>query len=333
MSRPVKTEATIQQVAEAAGVARSTVSRAFSHPGMLNAETVGHIMEVARRLQYRPNQVARALSTGRHGNIALIVPDIANPFFPPLIRAAQAAADAAGLSLFLADSDEDPAREAQLTDRLAAQVDGFILASSRLAEADAHALALRRPVVLVNRDIDGLDRVLIDSAAGAAAAIRHLHALGHRRVAYVAGPSHAWANQQRWAAIARAAGELDVLALDLAEQRPSYDGGVAAAAQVIAAGATAAIAFDDLVAQGLLAGLATRGVAVPAAISVIGCDNVLGARTQPPLTTISSRSIEAGQAAVAMLLAQMAGQGAAPSATRLDTTLIERATTAVPPAG
>src|ERR1700709_1958619 len=102
---------TISDVAKAAGVSTATVSRAFSRPDMLREDTVAQIRSIADQLGYLPNPMARALSTGRQGNIAIVVPDIANPFFPPLLRAAQAAADTAGYSVFLGDSDEDPARE------------------------------------------------------------------------------------------------------------------------------------------------------------------------------------------------------------------------------
>src|ERR1700754_1602012 len=91
---------TISQVAKVSGVSRATVSRAFTRPGMLSEETVRRVKAVADKLGYVPNQVARALSTGRHGNVALIVSDVANPFFPPLIRAAQLHADKAGLCVF-----------------------------------------------------------------------------------------------------------------------------------------------------------------------------------------------------------------------------------------
>src|SRR5215470_3528997 len=118
---------TISDVAKAAGVSTSTVSRAFSRPEMLLEETVAQVRSVATQLGYLPNPMARALSTGRQGNIAIVVPDIANPFFPPLLRAAQTTADAAGFSVFLGDSYEDPARELRLVNKLVMQVEGFIL--------------------------------------------------------------------------------------------------------------------------------------------------------------------------------------------------------------
>src|SRR5690606_20676084 len=97
---------TIRDVAAAAAVSRSTVSRAFTRPQLLSPETVRHVLAVAARLGYVGNQAARALSTGRFGNIAVVVPDIANPFFPPLVRSLQLAAEAADLAVFLGDSDE-----------------------------------------------------------------------------------------------------------------------------------------------------------------------------------------------------------------------------------
>jgi LacI family transcriptional regulator len=333
MDQPPKSVPTIEQVARAAGVARSTVSRAFSRPGMLSPATVAHVVAVAARLGYTPNQVARALSTGRYGNIALIVPDVANPFFPPLIRAAEARADAAGLCVFLGDSDEDPAREERLTGKMAAQVDGFVLASSRLGDDAIRALRSRRPVVLVNRDIEGLDRVLIDSAPGTAAAVRHLQGLGHRRVAYIGGPPSSWSNQQRRSAALQTAEKLGIDAVEVAAERPSYEGGMAAASAVLSARTTAAIAFDDLVAQGLMAGLAGLGIEVPGGFSVVGCDDVLGARTYPPLTTISARSNDAGRVAIEMLLAQIESGSPSGAVQRLGTHLIVRATTAAPLVG
>src|SRR3954464_15962691 len=122
---------TISQVAKASGVSRATVSRAFSRPEMLTEATVRRVKEVADELGYVPNQVARALSTGRHGNIALIVSVVANPFNPPLIRAAQWRADKAGLCVFLGNSDEDPVREEMLVGRFSVQVEGLVIASSR----------------------------------------------------------------------------------------------------------------------------------------------------------------------------------------------------------
>lgn len=316
-------------------MSRATVSRAFNRPEMLRADTVRRVREVAERLGYVPNQVARALSTGRHGNIALVVPDIANPFFPPLIRAAESAAGTADFCVFLGDSDEDPGHEDVLVGKFAPQVAGFVLAAPRLPADRIREHAQARPVVLVNRDITGIPRVLIDSAAGVAAAVGHLADLGHRRVAYVAGPSGSWANQQRRQAFRRACGQHGVDASVVSAHRPTYDAGMAAVEPLLVTGATAAIAFDDLVAHGLLAGLAERGLRVPAELSVVGCDDVLAARTFPPLTTVSARGADAGRTAVELLVdmldKRLTAEEAASRPRVLATELVVRATTAPPP--
>ena len=318
---------TIQRVAEAAGVSSSTVSRSFAKPELLSAGTVAHVRRCAEELGYVPSKVAQALSTGRTGNIALVVPDIANPFFPPLIRAVQATADRAGFSVFIGDGDETAEREDRLLGKLSGQVDGFVLVSPRLPPARLTAHRQRRPMVLVNRDQRGLNRVLIDSALGVAAAVDHLHGLGHHRISYIAGPATSWSNQERNRATQRAAADRGMDVQIIPDQRPTFEGGVAAAQQVVAAGTTAAIAFDDLVAQGLMAGLAQADIRVPDAFSVIGCDDVLGVRTIPQLTTISSRSAEAGELATQLLLDVLSGVVTRPRRRILQSRLIERAST------
>ena len=326
-----KTRPTISQVAALAGVNRSTVSRAFTRPDMLSPETVERIMQAARDMGYVPNHTARALSTGRHGNIALIVPDVANPFFPPLIRAAQQELDRRDFCLFLGNSDEDPKQEDRLVGRLAGQVEGLILASSRLPDERVRAHAATRPLVLVNRDITGIPRVLIDSGSGVGEAVAHLARLGHHRIAYVSGPATSWSNRQRLDAVRQASERLGLRHVVIATATPSYDAGAAVAAEVLDSGVTAAVAFDDLIAHGLLGGLAERGVAVPSAFSVIGCDDVLGAATYPPLTSVSNRSAEAGRAALFMLMEMLSNRATRDDRQALETHLVIRETTARPP--
>ncbi len=320
---------TISRIAQEAGVSRATVSRALARPEMLRAETVERVRAVARRIGYVPNGPARALSTGRHGNIGLIVPDIANPFFPPLIRAVQARADAAGLAVFLGDSDEDAVREKLLATRLGRQVDGFVLASSRLPETAIRIVADGGPVVLINRDIAGLPRVLIDMAPGMAEAVEHLADLGHLHVAYVSGPAFSWSDQQRRHALMQTAERRGMTVSVVPTRQPVFDAGRMAAPAVLATGASAAVAFDDFVAHGLLAGLAEAGVSVPGDFSVIGCDDVLGACTYPALTSITASCAEAGCRAVELLLAAIE-TGASDERCVLPSGLAVRATTQAP---
>lgn len=330
MISPQKGMPTISQVAKAAGVSRATVSRTFTRPELLSSETIERVRDVAKKLGYVPNQVARALSTGRAGNIALIVPDIANPFFPPLIRAAQAHADHVGYAVFLGDSDEQPEREDVLLTKMAAQVEGFILASPRLDEERVRAHAARRPLVLINRDIEGLPRILMDVSTGIAAAIEHLASLNHRHIAYVSGPPASWANQQRQQAAIRTAEKLGIHLSAIPAHHPNYEAGQRAASELAKLPVTATVAFDDLVAQGIMAGLADLGWRIPQDMSIVGFDDVLASTTYPPLTTVAAHSADAGKQAVKLLAEFLSRGKVQDERIIIPTELIIRATTAQP---
>lgn len=309
---------------------RSSVSRAFTRPEMLNPATVTKIRQVARDLGYLPNQAARALSTGRHGNIALVIPDVANPFFPPLVQAAQKAADTQDFCVFLGNSNEDPAQEARLITRFMAQVEGLIIASSRLTDAELQDFAARSPIVLVNREVGDLPHVLIDSGTGVTEAVEAMHRLGHRSLAYVSGPANSWSNALRFKAASEAAQRLGMAFSSLPAQVPGYDAGLGAAEEILASGATAVIAFDDLTAHGLMSGFRQRGIEVPRDISVIGCDDVLGNVTTPALSSVSSPTSEVGALAAQLLCGRLAGKATGTSF-RLTTSFVSRESTGPAP--
>jgi DNA-binding LacI/PurR family transcriptional regulator len=149
---------TIRAVGERAGFSPSTVSRALNTPGLVRMETRRRVEEAAASLGYRPNRVARGLITGRIGMVGLVVPDIANPFYPTLVRAADHAAHASSLALLLADTNERPDVEEELLRDMGRFVDGIILCSSRMSSeqiAEIGASGGRRPFVSVNRPIAG----------------------------------------------------------------------------------------------------------------------------------------------------------------------------------
>jgi LacI family transcriptional regulator len=318
---------TISQVAQAAGVNRSSVSRAFTKPYMLTPETVDRIKTVAASLGYVPNHTARALSTGKNSNLALIVPDVANPFFPPMIRAAQDAADAQDYCVFLGNSNEDASNEDRLVGRFIGQVEGLILASSRLPEQRILAYAEQRPIVLINRDVAGVPRVLIDSSSGMTEAVRYLAAKGHTKIAYVSGPSVSWSNKSRRTAVRRAAQDEGLDLYVCPAQIASFEAGLSVVDKILAAKATVAIAFDDLIAHGILAGMEQHGIKVPRDFSVVGCDDVLGELTRPPLTSISNRSSEAGDLAVSLMYDMLRSAGLKDARYLLQTELVVRQTT------
>jgi LacI family transcriptional regulator len=322
---------TMADVANAAGVSKSTVSRAFTQPGMLGEETVARILRIAEQIGYVPNHTARALSTGRNSNVALVVPDVANPFFPPLIRAAQMEADRSDFCVFLGSSDESWQQEDKLVGRFVSQVEGLLLVASRLSEERIHAFAQKRPLVLVNRDVRGIPRLLIDSSIGVSEAMTHLAQLGHKHIVYVSGPSSSWSNQQRRNTVRLGARKHHLEVSIVAARVPSYESGRAVVQDILDTGATAVIAFDDLTAQGIMTGMADRGVNVPGDFSVIGCDDVLGAATYPSLTTVSNRSDEAGRIAMSLLLDLLNSGVVGDARLSLETHLVTRGTTAAAP--
>lgn len=294
---------TIAQIAQVAGVARSSVSRAFTRPELLKPDTVARIRQVAEQLGYVPNYNARALSTGRNGNIAFIVPDVANPYFPPMIRSAQLEADRRDYCVFLADFEENGLQETKLLERFSGKVEGVILVSSRMPEEQLLRHAERLPLVLINREVSGVPRVLIDAGSSLKEAVKLLAGLGHRHIAYLRGPAIAWANQQREASILEAAEEFELQVSLVQSRLPSLDSGREAVDALLASGVSGAIAFNDFLAQGVLTELAARGISVPQAFSLVGCDNAFGAYTHPPLTTVSNRTEDAGTLAFSLLMA------------------------------
>ncbi|MEU4329658.1 LacI family DNA-binding transcriptional regulator [Nonomuraea dietziae] len=322
---------TIRDVARASGVHVSTVSRTFSAPHLVNAETRTRVLAVAEGLGYRPNRAARALTTGRTHNLGLIVADIANPFFPPLIKAAQAQARERDYHVFVADTDEDPLLEQELIETLCKQVDGVLLCSPRLSNRVIERLRAQVPFVVVNRRLKGLTTVLMDVGQGAGVAVEHVAGLGHRRMALLTGPAGSWTSGEiRQAATDRTA-ELGVELTVIGPNEPTEHGGLAAAHAVAASGVTAVLCYNDLVALGLIEGLRERGVDVPGDVSVIGVDDSLPGRlSRPKLTTITMPTAAAGRMAVDLLLATIAGPaaGAPPRTTvRLETGLLIREST------
>jgi DNA-binding LacI/PurR family transcriptional regulator len=326
---PRRRAVTLQDVAREAGVAVSTASRALSFPERVNVATRERVQAIARELGYRPNRLAQALPTGRTGMLAVLVPDITNPHNFGLVRGAEAQARAAGSTLVIADTQGAPELEAAHLDRLSSSVDGFVLASSRLPDGELRTLAERSPVVLFNRRVEGLASLVTDALDGSRQVVEHLVALGHRSLAYLAGPSAAWSDRERWRALSEHAAAAGARIVRCGPFDPTLDGGPAAADVGLASGATALIAFNDLLAIGVLRRLGERGVAVPGEVSVVGYDDIFGSDfCAPPLTTVAGPVDEAGRTLIDVLLA---GREPVPAIT-LPTHLRVRASTGPPSA-
>ena len=294
---------TIVEVAKALGVAPSTVSRAFNRPHLLLPETVTRVREVAAEMGYVPNRHARALSTGRANAIGLVVPDITNPFFPPIVRAAQQAAEERDMSVLVVETDNAPDRELRQIDQLRPQVEGIVLASSRLPEDQLDQVVRRDRVVLVNRDHPGAARVLIGSGTALREAVAHLAAGGARRLCYVGGPHRSWSEHERRTAVLEAAREHGLTVVTERVESGTYGDARAVAATLRPEDLDAVIAFDDVVAHAVVDGLAARGVTVPGDVRLVGCDDALPIETHPRLSTIRLPSAQGVRRAVELLLA------------------------------
>jgi DNA-binding LacI/PurR family transcriptional regulator len=324
----------IRDVARRANVSPATVSRAFAEPGLVRQETLQRVLAVAEELRYRPSRAARSLTTGKTGNIGVIVADLGNPFFSAILKGGQARAREADHAVFLADAEENPRLEMELVRAMARQVDGVVICSSRLSEAQLQQLRKDTTLVLLNRRVRGVSAVLLDSAGGMRQAIEHLAALGHERIGFLGGPAGSWSNRERrrgLRAVARAR-SLDVI--EFGPFAPQFEAGQHAADLVVAAEVTAVVAFNDLMALGVLSRLADRGISVPHEISVVGFDNILMAgMATPQLTTVALPLEQAGRVAIELLLEQLARPGSGTQEQRLPAQLIVRASTAPPRSG
>jgi DNA-binding LacI/PurR family transcriptional regulator len=297
---------TIRDVARAAGVSASTVSRALSNPGMVDTATRERVTAMAEHLGYRPNRAARGLITGRTGNLGLILPDLANPFFPSIVKGIQQHAHESDYPVFVADTDEQPDAEIGLVRALAKQVDGIILCSPRMSTPDLREAAALTPLILLNRRAASIPAVTIDNAAGTAQIVDHLSALGHTRIGWVAGPRTSWSSKERVRGLRSACAADSVELVELGNFAPTFEGGQDSAEAVVLSSVTAVVGYNDLVALGLVGALRQRGIAVPTQLSVVGIDNIpTSTMVEPALTTLAVPKEESGRAAVDLLLTVM----------------------------
>ena len=298
-----KSAATIYDIAKVVGVNPSTVSRALNRPERVSLKTRKLVIDTATELNYQVNPFARALPTGRTQTMGLIVADITNPTFFEIVRGAGQSAAVRDYTLVLAESAESGVAELTAARRMLATVDGLILAGPRMEDEDIRILAREKHVVVINREVSGVSCVIPDSARGISKAVRTLAANGHRKVVYVAGPLRSWMSARRWEGVQAACqwSKLEAVRLDSAS--PTVDGGRQVARAVRESGATAVMAYNDLLAIGLMQELQAAGIPVPDALSIVGFDDIFGADfTTPPLTTIRSPLGEIGSLAARLML-------------------------------
>ncbi len=302
-----RSEPTIYDVARAAGVAPSTVSRALSKPGRVSFRTAEQVRRVAAELGYRSGRMELPMSTRGTGVVALIVADIANPVFVGMIRGAEREAGQHGLTLAIVESQESQEGEERAISRLEPTVDGFVLASSRLPDQAIRTLAKRKSVVVLNRVVGEVASVVSDNVRAIKKATEHLVGLGHHSICYLAGPEASYANGMRWRGLKEAGVELDLRVRRIGPFLPTMRGGADAAEHWLGRPTSAVIAYNDLMAIGFLQAAIAGGRSVPRDVSVIGFDNIVDAElVEPGLTSIAAPLVSLGSTAVAHLASRRA---------------------------
>ncbi|URX64716.1 LacI family transcriptional regulator [Luteibacter anthropi] len=327
---------TVKEIAAAAGVSVATVSRALQRPEVVSESTRQRIHEVVKRLGYTPNALARNLRTSRTRLIVALVPDIANPFFSEVIRGIEQVAHENGYSVLLGETQGSLVREQAYADMVAArQADGIITMSPRVP---AIPIDGRLPVVnaceyVKDKDISS---VYIDNVAAAVAAMDYLVALGHREIAFFAGPASSPIcvdrEQGYRLALQKAGIEPDPSLTVVGDF--SIEAGERAVDLLLSQSRPFSAVFcsNDEMAIGALRALSAKGVRVPEDVSVVGFDDIRFARyTSPSLTTIAQPKNALGREAMSMMI-ELLNDPSVPSRKRvLSADLVVRGSTA--PAG
>lgn len=310
-----KRAATLKDVAEAVGVHVSTVSRALDARtrSLIRHELAERILSTATTLGYRPNHVAHSLRTRRSRIVGVLVPDLTNPIFPPIVRGIDDVFLPRGYAAMVVNTDGSLAKAAHYASMLRGRgVDGLVVASAELTDhVIAAAIEEGLPVVAANRVADhpGLSAVVSDDAAGIVAAIEHLVALGHRCIAHIAGPQLSSTGAARAKAFRQRLGQLGLANEHVIEaQRFSESDGKRCANAILTGTVpvTAIVAANDLIALGALSAVQERGLKCPDDISIVGFNDMpMVDRITPALTTIRVDTYETGRRAAALVLEQI----------------------------
>lgn len=338
MSRKPKRKATIVDVAELVGVHHSTVSRALSpeRRDKISPTVVKKVEKAAKKLGYFPNMAAASLKRNRSFVIGVLVPDLTNPVFAPIIRGIQDTAEAAGFTVITANTDDEETKEVQAMQMMQARaVEGMVIATAwREDPTVERCIDDETPFVLVNRtvDRDGVNAVVLDEQHGIRAILDHLISQGHSRIAHVAGPAHTSTGHHRAKAFTDYL-QIQGLPADLVEyaNRFTIEEGRAACERLLDKGRefTAIAAGNDLLALGCMDALADAGLTVPDDVSLTGYDDMRFLdRMKPALTTVSVPKYEMGAQAMKSLLETLDGKSkSAPVVLRMQPRLTERDST------
>jgi LacI family transcriptional regulator len=337
--RSVPARPTLRDVASAAGVHPATASRALNEAtrDLVRPATVAKVRAVAKALGYQVNPIARSLKTSRSETVGVLIPDLTNPLFPPIVRGLEDELGGSGYTVLSANTDNDPARTAaSFAAMQARQVDGFIVLTALIDDPLLEEAARRAvPMVLVNRLTDHLDvsAVAGDDTSGVARSVDHLVELGHRDIAHVAGPlnvSTGVVRERAFREAMRRHGLRDDRVV-VAEAYSEPAGRVAMLELLAQDPPTAVVAGNDLLAIGCYDAFDEAGLVCPDDISVTGFNDMpLIGRLRPPLTSVRVPQYELGVEAARLLLDRLSGRTVNPRVVLLPVSLIVRGSTAPP---
>jgi DNA-binding LacI/PurR family transcriptional regulator len=307
----------IKDIARAAGVSHSTVSRALTDSPLVQDQTKERIRRLAQEMGYTPSAIARSLVRQRTDTIGVVVSTVADPFVSEVVRGIEETAFNASFSILLCESGNDRDREMAAVKMLREKrVDGIVVSASHVGDFYMPLLdELVMPIVLVNRE-QGTRyaySVVTDDIHGGELATRYLLTLGHRRIGLIAGPSISQSSSNRLSAYRRT----------LESQRITFDPSLIVPGDGTASGGragvdllcssrqppTAIFCYNDMTAIGAIASLKKHGLSVPGDVSVVGFDDIAFAEyVDPPLTTVRQRKYDMGRLAIEMVLDLLNGK-------------------------
>jgi LacI family transcriptional regulator/LacI family repressor for deo operon, udp, cdd, tsx, nupC, and nupG len=310
-------QVTIKDIARAAGVSHTTVSRALKGNRAISSETTERIQQLARQMGYVPSAVAQSLLARRTQTIGMVVTTIADPFIVQVVEGVERVAREAGYSVFLSTSHNTPEQEVMVVETFQRRrVDAIIVTSSRVGRLYSSQLDQTRvPIVLINNQEEGeyLHSVSVDDLQGARLAVEHLLGLGHRRIGYIGAGDRPKSNERRFAGYRLALEEagliFDPRLVSSSTAGSDFERGQAALTPFLSAEATAVFCYNDMTAIGLLLACRQYDLAVPQNLSVIGFDDIEPTLyTTPALTTVRQPRLKLGQLAMQMVLALLDAQ-------------------------
>ena len=327
--------ATIKDVAKMAQVSPTTVSRVLNNKMIVREETEERVWAAINALGYQPSASARALITGQTAAVGIVVRDICDPFFPPIVHGVTSIANTSGYSSFLCNLSAEHEGAFYLRLVREKRVDGIIIATSHTP--DEQVLLIRQqgvPLVLINRRMEEVASICTDNEKGGYEITCHLIELGHREIAHIGVPSYVRSGIPRRSGYEKALTErsLPLSPNLIVVEENSADGGYRAAMALLSRGTktTAVFAYDDVMAIGAMRAFREKGMRVPEDMAVAGYDDIpLAAHVTPPLTTVRQDKEAMGMRAMRMLIKLIQGEDLVESEVVVQPELIVRCSSSV----